>query len=304
MALDTKIVCCFLHPITKYGYPPAADDTVRFLNEMRDLGFRSVELEGIHEQHLGQVSERRNEIAAEVRRLELAVPYFCVVLPGLSSADPDERQHNLDLFGKGCEVARLLGAAGVLDNAPIPPYRFPEGLPVTRHYDEDVLRNASLPDDLEWPEYWDNLTSTFSAACDIADGYGLTYQIHPCYGALASTADAFLNFREAVGRDNLRLNLDTANQFALRDNLPLAVRRLAGYVDYIHLSDNRGQKIEHLVPGDGAIDWDSFFESLRLTGFQGHIGIDVGGAESDIGDIDDAYRTSAEWLTNRWLGNE
>jgi len=298
--IDSSIVCCFLHPITKYGYPPDAGMTMTFLREMYTMGFRSVELEGIHEQHLGEVHALRHEIAAEIERLELAVPYFCVVLPGLSSADPDERLHNLHLFEKGCEIARTFGAAGVLDNAPIPPYQFPDGIPVTRHYDEDVLRNASFPADLEWTAYWDGLTSTFAQACDVAARSGLTYQIHPCLGALSSTTDAFLYFHDAVDRDNLRFNLDTANQFALKDSPTLALRRLAGKLDYIHLSDNRGTKVEHLIPGDGAIDWDRFFETLHAIAFDGHIGIDVGGEESGIDDIDHAYRTTAEWLADRW----
>jgi len=302
---DPSIVCCFLYPITKYGYPPAATGTPLFLREMRDLGFASVELEGIHERHLGEVFEMRAEIAEEVKRLDLEVPYFCAVLPGLSSPDPDERRHNLMLLEKGCKVADELGSRGILDNAPIPPYRFPEGIPVTRHYDEEILQNASLPDDLEWSRYWDDLASTFAEACDLAGRYGLTYQVHPCLGALSSTVDGFLLFRDAVNRSNLRFNLDTANLFALKDNPILGLHRLAGQLDYLHVSDNRGDKVEHLVPGDGAINWDLFFETLHGIGFEGHIGIDVGGAETGIDDIDGAYKTSAKWLADRWpLRNE
>ncbi|HUF10332.1 MAG TPA: sugar phosphate isomerase/epimerase family protein [Rhodothermales bacterium] len=301
---DSSIVCCFLYPITKYGYPPAAAGTTNFLREMKDLGFQSVELEGIHERHLGEVFEIRHEIAAALKRMELEVPYFCAVLPGLSSQDHDERRHYLGLFEKGCEIASTLGSFGILDNAPIPPYRFPEGIPVTRHYDEDVLRNASLPRDLEWGRYWEDLTLTYAEACDIAGRYGLTYQVHPCLGALSSTVDGFLLFRDAVDRDNLRFNLDTANLFALKDNPILALHRLAGELDYVHLSDNRGDRVEHLVPGDGAIDWTLFFETIGTTRFKGHIGIDVGGAESRIGDIEAAYRTSAEWLAGVWPPRE
>ena len=36
------------------------------------------------------------------------------------------------------EVAHTLGAKAVLDNALLPPWQFSEGIPVTRHYDEDV----------------------------------------------------------------------------------------------------------------------------------------------------------------------
>jgi sugar phosphate isomerase/epimerase len=300
LVFDSSIVCCFLHPITKFGYPPAARKTVEFLEDMKDLGFQSVELEGIHADHLLAVYELRDEIGDAVRKVGLQVPYFCAVLPGLSSADPGERRQNLELFEKGCQIASEFGARGILDNAPIPPYRFPDRIPVTRHYDDEVLRNAVLPDDLDWNRYWDGLAGTFAGACDIADRFGLTFQIHPCQGALSSTTDGFLLFREAVDRKNLKFNLDTANLFALKDNPTLGLIRLAGHVDYVHLSDNRGHRVEHLVPGDGAIEWDGFFEALEYTGFDGHIGIDVGGDESAIVDIDNAYRTTATWLAARW----
>ena len=105
-----------------------------------------------------------------------------------------------------------------------------------------------------------------------------------------------------LGRDNLRFNLDTANQFVLKDNLALSLRRLVGHVDYIHLSDNRGLEVEHLVPGQGAINWLVFFETLDLIGFDGLIGLDldIGGAESEVGNIDRAYIQSANWLTAHW----
>jgi len=103
-----------------------------------------------------------------------------------------------------------------------------------------------------------------------------------------------------VGRDNLRFNLDTANQFMLKDNLALSLRRLADAIDYIHLSDNRGGQVEHLAPGQGQINWDVFFETLEVIGFRGEIGIDIGGDESEVSDLELAYRQTAAWLAERW----
>ena len=122
-------------------------------------------------------------------------------------------------------------------------------------------------------------------------------------GVLAATTDGFLYFRDAVKRDNLRFNLDTANQFVLKDNLALSLRRLAGSIDYIHLSDNRGRRVEHLAPGQDVINWDVFFETLELIRFKGLIGLDIGGAESDVGDIDAAYKKSTQWLAKCWNKN-
>jgi sugar phosphate isomerase/epimerase len=72
--------------------------------------------------------------------------------------------------------------------------------------------------------------------------------------------------------------------------------RVAERVSYIHISDNGGNKVEHLVPGEGNIYWDSFFEALRAVNFKGDFGIDVGGAESGIKNMNEAYLQSAEWL--------
>ena len=291
-----NLTCCYLYPITRYGYPPPAGGTLQYLDEMAALGFQSVELEGIREAHLLEVHDMRFAIRDRLRERALQVPVYCIVLPGLSSPEFAERKANLALFEKGCETAQTLGATGVLDNAPLPPWRFPADIPVTRHYDEEVLAAASLPPGLNWSRYWQDMTATYREACDMAAHYGLSYHMHPCHGVLAATTDAFLYFADAVNRDNLRFNLDTANQFFLRDNLALSLLRLADRIDYIHLSDNRGQHVEHLVPGDGTIPWDSFFEALEKVRFRGHFGIDVGGAETGIDDLDSAYLRSAHWL--------
>lgn len=298
--IHQSIICCYLYPITKYGYPPPAANTETYLEEMASLGFQSVELEGIRERHLLEMYDLRFSISERVRALNLSVPHFCVVLPGLASADAAVRSRNLSLFEKGCEIAVTLGARGVLDNAPLPPYQFPDDIPVVRHYHEEVLLTAGLPAGLDWKRYWNELTSTYRDACDIAASRGLTYLMHPAAGVLAATTDAFLHFHDVVGRQNLRFNLDTANQFYLKDNLQLSLRRLADYVDYIHLSDNRGYRVEHLSPGEGAIDWDRFFETLDLIGFKGYIGIDIGGDESDVSDLDAAYVNAARWLQQNW----
>ena len=44
---DKHITCAFLYSITKYGYPPYAGDMIKYIEEMYNLGFRSVEIEGI-----------------------------------------------------------------------------------------------------------------------------------------------------------------------------------------------------------------------------------------------------------------
>lgn len=297
--IDSRIIACYLYPITRYGYPPAAANSLQYIDEFKAMGFSSIELEGIRKEHLLGVYDLRSEISKYIEKNEMEVPYFCVVLPGLSSPDRKERDSNLMLFDKGCQIASDLGSLGVLDNAPLPPYQFPEDIPVVRHYHEDVLLAAKFPKNLHWDTYWNDMVSTYKEACDIAASYNLTYQMHPALGVLSSTTDAFLYFHEAVGKDNLRFNFDTANQYFLKDNLQLSLRRLADYIDYIHISDNGGKKVEHLAIGDGIIRWDDFFETIDQISFTGHFGIDIGGAESSVEDLEAAYKQAAEFITSK-----
>ena len=302
--IHPDIVACYLYIIGKYGYPPAAGDTLAHMEEFSALGFSSIELEGIRKDHLGQIFEMREQIREKADALNLNIPVFCIVLPGLSSPNPDERDENLELFEKGCEIAEILGARAVLDNAPLPPWQFPEGIPITRHYDEEIIAGAILPPDLNWKNYWDGLTSTYRVACQLAANRNMNFHLHPCLGALVATTDAYLNFSREVKCDNLKFNMDTANQFFLKDNLIISLQRLEGHIDYIHFSDNRGFRVEHLVPEEGNIPWQSFFEILDKVSYKGLLGIDIGGAESDVSDYNSAYRTTAGWLYENWFKNK
>ena len=295
-----NIVCTYLYVITKYGYPPPADLTNQYLDEMAKLGFQTVELEGIREKHLLQVYSLKEKIKERLDTHNLKLPYFCAVLPGLTSVDKKEREKQLQLFEKGCEIAKLFSSFGILDNAPLPPYIFSDNIPVVRHYDEKVLASAVLPEDTSWEEFWDYTIETYREACDIAARYNLTYQMHPSVGVLASNTKDFLDFHDSVKRDNLRFNLDTANQFFMRDEPSQSLKQLAGYVDYIHISDNRGEKVEHLSPGDGIINWNQFFETLDEINFKGYIGLDIGGEETKLNNVEGAYVSSAKWVENKW----
>lgn len=299
--IDSKIICCYLYPITKYGYPPLAENTLDYLDEMHSLGFSSVELEGIRDDHLNKVYEMRFDIKMKFEELNLSMPYFCAVLPGLSSIDEKERNRNLALFEKGCEIALFLGSKGILDNGPLPPFKFPNEIPVVRHYDEDSLRFAFLPKDFSWNKFWDQLVETYKTLCEIAAKYNLEYQIHPAVGVLASSTDGFLCLANSVKKDNLRFNFDTANLFVIKENLILSYLKVKDYVNYIHISDNRGLKVEHLEIGNGNINWEKFFDVIDKNNFNGYFGVDIGGAESGVKKLNVAYIAAAKFLEEKWL---
>lgn len=297
--VSRQIVCAYLYPITLYGYPPDITSTNHYISEMAAMGFRSVELEGIGAENIMYLFDHQEEIGNALVKHNCKLPILCLVLPELSSADASKRRRSLEIFEMGCKIAKRLGAKGVLDNGPLLPFEYPADAPILRHYTDELLSQLKLPTGFEWAVYHQDLIDTYRRACDIASAYGLLYHLHPCEGSLITTADSFINFANAVGRANLFFNMDTANQFFFRDELSLSVLRLAEKISYIHISDSRGTKVEHLAPGDGKIRWESFFAALSKIGYKGDFGIDVGGAESDIENLKEAYLESASWLQNK-----
>ncbi len=294
-----KITCAYLYTISKYGYPPDIRQTLRHIDEMADLGFTSIELEGIGEDNILYLQQHAAEIKNRISSRGLELPVLCLVLPQLSSADFSKHAHALELFEIGCALARELGAKAVLDNGPLLPLAYEDNAPIMRHYSEDHLASLGLPTDFLWVSYWEHLTHTYRRACEIAAKYELVYHLHPCEGSLITGTDSFINFANAVDSPHLMFNLDTANQYYFRDNLMLSLLRLSHRISYIHVSDNRGQKVEHQVPGDGEINWDSFFTALQEIKFSGNFAIDVGGDETGISDMEKAYTRSAQWLEEK-----
>lgn len=299
--ISPRVVCAYLYIINKYGYPPPAEGSVDYLAQMKALGFQSVELEGIREEHLLKVYGLRKEIASFLRKEKLKMPVFCAVLPGLGSAEKEIRDHNIALVRKACVTASECGAECVLDNSPLPPYVFPKDIPVTRHYDFRVVAAASLPGNFDAKRYMRDLAATYRKVCSICAEYGLTYQMHPAVGVFASHADGFLNLASQIKAKNLRFNLDTANQFCQKENVILALHRLKGFVDYIHLSDNRGERPEHLQIGEGEIHWDGFFRTLKKLKYKGRFGIDI--ECKNLDKLDEVYILNARKVETLLAGS-
>ena len=114
-----RITCAYLYTISKYGYPPDLTDTRLHIKEMADLGFTSIELEGIGKDNIEYLFRNRREIAAILLDHACTLPVLCIVLPDLSSVDKTRRDAALELFEQGCETAQYLGAPAVLDNGPL-----------------------------------------------------------------------------------------------------------------------------------------------------------------------------------------
>jgi sugar phosphate isomerase/epimerase len=288
----TKISCCWLYAITKYGYPPSLPDTFRVLKEMKALGFDNVELEGVRRENLLAVYEQRQELKKFCDGEGLKVINFCPVLPGSVSLERAAREESWDLFRRGIEIANLFGCATIQGDSFTPPLKFRgdspyhESISYGRHFEVEVDPT------FEWGRQWDAMAESFSFFAREARKAGLRFCVEPRVGELLSNTDAILRMMDSVGDDNFGAVLDTAHLNAQKEILALSVEKLGKRIFYVHAADNDGRMNAHQAAGRGTVDWDGVFQGLKKHGFQGYVAVDVG----MVADLDTQYLESVEFL--------
>ncbi len=271
-----RFVGCWLYAINRYGYPPSLEQTFGVLEEYADMGFRLVELEGVGGDNLLAIHRERHRLRAAAEGLGLRVVNFCPILADLVSPEDARRRSAIDLYRLGVEIAVDLGCDLIQTDS------FAPGLDYggERPYGDTVAFDRSfpgrLPPGFSWAARWEGIVSGMRACAAFAEQAGLRFCLEPRVGESVSNTDALLRLMDRVG-PGLDAVLDCGHLHAQKENLALSAAKLAGRIAYVHASDNDGKTNLHLAPGRGTIDWPGLWQALDGTGFDGYVGVDVGG---------------------------
>jgi sugar phosphate isomerase/epimerase len=287
-----RIGITYLYTIFRYGYPHTVEDAFRSVEEVRGLGFRYLEMEGLGPEHLRALYAERERLLALLARQGLHVHNFCVVDPDLVSLDERRRARAYENFRMGAELAAMLGAGTLHLASYAPPVAYPDakpyGLGAEGGYRFADVPRLSLPEDFDWDRVWNALVESCRACAAIAAGYGKTVIMEPRVGEVICSVDSLLRLIEHTGCANFQANFDTGHFSAHRENVTLALAKLKGKFANIHISDNNPANTAHLAIGDGAIDWQEFFRTLGRMGYDGYLGLDLGLTDNLV----EAYRSS------------
>jgi sugar phosphate isomerase/epimerase len=289
-----KIGITYLYTIFRYGYPHSLADAFRSLPEIRKLGFRYLEMEGLGPEHLRAVYRSRRRLVQRLDDCGLHVHNFCVVDPNLVSLDPKRRHKALDGFRMGAEVASTVGAETLHLASYSPPVRYlgsrPYQLSAKGGYHFAGVPRIRLPKAFDWEQVWRALVESCQACADIAAEHGKTVLMEPRVGEVICSVDSLLRLIEHAARPNLKANFDTAHFSAQRENVVLALGKLRGRFANIHIADNNPVNTDHVPIGEGAIDWKEFFRVLQSIEYSGYLGLDLGMRRSLVR----GYRLSVE----------
>jgi len=272
-----KISCCWIYAISKYGYPPTIGDTYKAIEEMAEMGFKNIELEGVGEENLKEVVKNKERLKKKAKNLGVRIVNFCPVLADIVSLEKKKRDKAVELFKIGVDLARYFNCTTIQTDSFTPPLKFIGEVPYREGISYGKEYKVKLEPDFSWQKQWEVLVDTFAYCTSLAKEAGLKFCLEPRVGELISNTDAALRLIDAIGDDNFGVVLDTAHQHAQKELLPLSVEKLGKKIFYLHVADNDGRDNEHLGLGKGTIDWEEFFSTLKKHQFNGYVAIDVGG---------------------------
>src|SRR5262249_19056947 len=154
------------------------------LPEVRRLGFRYLEMEGLGAEHLGAVYQRRREVAARLADCGLHVHNFCVVDPKMVCVDPAVRRPALGNFPVGAEGPELLGAGALHVASYAPPVEYLGRSPyqLSAGYRFENTTSLRLPPGFSWPRVWEALVDSCRFCARVAADYGRTVIMEPRVG--------------------------------------------------------------------------------------------------------------------------
>lgn len=270
-----KITCCWMYAIGKYGFPPSVEQAFQAIQEMADLGFEYIELEGVGFENLQSVIDNRERLKQACQQAGVRVSNFAIVLPELISTDEVAMERAMAIFEEGVKTAVYLESPFVWVDSHTPPVEVLEGQLLTDDIVFGQEYQVRIPEDFDWNVFWPHFVGSVRRCNQIAKENGVQLLVEPRVGETTSNSEALLRLAEAVDDDNFGVILDTAHQHAQKEMLPLSVEKLGKHIRYVHVADNDGRVNWHHVPGTGTIDWEGVFLALKKQGYDSYYAIDL-----------------------------
>jgi sugar phosphate isomerase/epimerase len=109
-----------------------------------------------------------------------------------------------------------------------------------------------------------------------AESENVTVLVEPEPGLLIENSEQFIKFIKNFDSKYIGLNFDIGHFFCVGEDPSQVIYKLSEYVRHVHLEDIAADRTHHhLMLGEGAIDIDSVFKSMKDIGYEGFITIEL-----------------------------
>lgn len=181
--------------------------------------------------------------------------------PTLVSPDAEERQVRVQFLTHAIDVASALGSDCV------------------------SLWSGIVHDEVAESAVWHRLTNGLQQVLEHADARQVTLGFEPEPGMFIDTMDRFAELVHRIDSPRLALTLDLGHLHC-QGETPIAtyIRRWAELLVNVHIEDMRAGVHEHLMFGEGEIDFPPVIAALTKIGYRGGLCVELS-RHSHIGPV-------------------
>lgn len=166
--------------------------------------------------------------------------------PTLMTADPAGREQRVAFYGRIAEMGRKLGA--------------------------EVVSFWAGVDRSPGSDSGSRLIRGVAAACAAIREHGLRPSFEPEPGMAVETLGQYERLRDELGDEAPELTLDVGHLYAAWEGDPVdVIARAAPFLAQVHLEDHRRGVHEHLLPGDGEVDFKAVLSALQKASYVGPV---------------------------------
>lgn len=110
----------------------------------------------------------------------------------------------------------------------------------------------------------------------LAEQLGITLMVEPEPGLIIQRSDECAEFLERVNHPHLKMNADVGHFYCVGEDPAAVIRQHARHIAHVHVEDIGDNRVhQHLVPGEGSIDFRGIFEALRAVDYGGWVTVEL-----------------------------
>ena len=257
---------------------------IEAVKRIKEYGYDGVELWGgrPHAYWEDMTKERRQDLkkAIEDHGLEISnfIPAQFRYPTNLAAHDELIRKNSVSYIKKNIDVAVELGAPYV------------SLCPGFRMYGATHL------------EAWNCMIQSFRELAEYARKMPLHLILEPAHRYETDLVYTVNDGKRALKEINGKMGIlvDLGHLFVNAESVSDVVKEVESMVCHYHIADNMGTSDDHMVPGDGKMDYEIFFKKLKASGYKGFLAVELG--FQYVNDPDPAVKRSIDFLKRKFEG--
>lgn len=248
-----------------YRYP-----LIESIKRAAEMGYNGVEIWGgrCHAYWEDMDTKRITEVNDALKKYDMKVPNFIPAQfrypSNIATADTQIRNNSIKYICHNIDVAEALGSTYI------------SICPGFSLYGQTI------------DHAWDCMMMSLREIKKYADNKAVTVMLEPAHSMetdVVLTVDQGIKVVDNFGKDDFGLVIDTGHLFVNKESFTDIPIKVSEYKVHYHIDDNHGTSDDHLVPGEGKINFNTFIDSLKKIHYEGWLSVELGWGYTNDPDI-------------------